>query len=165
MKKLFTISMTVLLLSALTACATHPSGMRVGMSRDEVISRFGSPHVERRAADGELFIYSTAPMGQAAYAARVGPDQRVTAVEQVLTLQNFAAIKPNEWDSEQVLVHFGPPAEIQRWAPDKIWWSYRYKESGVWDSLMNIRFDAQGIVRETINTPDPLFRIDVEVRW
>lgn len=33
-------------------------------------------------------------------------------------------------------------------------WSYRYKESGVWDSMMHIMMDRQGIVRETMSGPD-----------
>lgn len=33
-------------------------------------------------------------------------------------------------------------------------WSYRYKESGVWDSMMHIMMDRQGVVRETMSGPD-----------
>lgn len=33
-------------------------------------------------------------------------------------------------------------------------WSYRYKESGVWDSMMHIMMDRNGVVRETMSGPD-----------
>jgi hypothetical protein len=41
-----------------------------------------------------------------------------------------------------------------------VWWSYRFKENGVWNTLMNVMFDESGIARQTINTPDPLYTPD-----
>lgn len=161
LKSLPIIAMTI---GVLGGCATHPSNIRAGMSRDQIVSTFGAPHVERRSADGGLLIYATEPFGQTAYVARIGPDQRAAEVEQVLTVEKFAAIKIGEWDREQVLTHFGPPAEVRVYDPNTVWWHYRYKESGVWDSMMYIRFDGQGIVRQTMNGPDPLYQVDVLVR-
>ena len=37
-------------------------------------------------------------------------------------------------------------------------WSYRYKEAGVWNSLMSVHFDQQGVVRQMLNGPDPMLR-------
>ena len=34
-------------------------------------------------------------------------------------------------------------------------WSYRYKESSVWDSMMHVMTDRQGVVREMMSGPDP----------
>jgi hypothetical protein len=36
-------------------------------------------------------------------------------------------------------------------------WSYRYKQSGVWNSMMHIHFSKDGIVREMQSGPDPLY--------
>lgn len=158
------LPIVVMTIGVLSGCATHPSNIRAGMSRDQIVSTFGTPHVERRGADGGLLIYATEPLGQTAYVARIGPDQRAAEVEQVLTVEKFAAIKLGEWDREQVLTHFGPPAEVRVYHPGTVWWNYRYKESGVWNSMMHIRFDEQGIARQTMNGPDPLYQADVSVR-
>jgi len=161
---LLVLPIAAITLGVLGGCATHPSNIRAGMSRDQLVGKFGAPDVERSAPDGGLLIYSTEPLGQSAYGARLGPDQRVAEVEQLLTVENFAAIKLGEWDRERVLTSFGPPAEVREFDPDTVWWHYRYKESGVWDSMMYIRFDRQGIVRQTMNGPDPLYQADVLVR-
>jgi hypothetical protein len=34
-------------------------------------------------------------------------------------------------------------------------WSYRYRQSDVWYSMMHIHFDHDGIVREMLSGPDP----------
>jgi hypothetical protein len=36
-------------------------------------------------------------------------------------------------------------------------WSYRYKEAGVWNSMMHVHFDERGIVRQMLNGPDPRY--------
>ena len=151
-------------LGVLGGCASHPSNMRAGMSRDQIISRFGAPDIERSAPDGGVLIYATEPFGQTAYAARIGSDQRVVQVEQILTLEKFAAIRIDEWDRERLLVNFGPPAEVRVFDRNTVWWHYRYKESGVWDSMMFIRLDGQGTVRQMINGPDPLYQVNDQVR-
>jgi len=38
-------------------------------------------------------------------------------------------------------------------------WSYRYKEAGVWNSIMHVHFDRNGIVRMMLNGPDPMFEV------
>ncbi|WP_156401110.1 hypothetical protein [Duganella sp. Root1480D1] len=50
---------------------------------------------------------------------------------------------------------YGPPDD-RTYLPlrDLTVWSYRYKESGVWDSMMHIMVDRQGVVRETMSGPD-----------
>jgi hypothetical protein len=34
-------------------------------------------------------------------------------------------------------------------------WSYPYKEAGVWDSIMSVHFDRNGILQRMQNGPDP----------
>jgi len=148
----------------LSACASYPGDIKPGMSLDELKIHFGTPSAQRRDAAGETVIYTTQPMGQFAWAAQLGADQRVVKVEQILTVEQFARIKQNEWTTAMVRDNFGAPAEINRYATDKLWWSYRYRENGLWPTLMNIRFDAQGVVREMINTPDPLYTPNINDR-
>lgn len=141
----------------LAACASYPGDIKPGMSLDELKIHYGNPAAQRRDAEGQTVIYTTQPMGQFAWAAQLGADQRVVKVEQVLTSEQFARVRKDEWTADTVRERFGPPAEINRYAADKIWWSYRYRENSVWPMLMNIRFDATGVVREMINTPDPMY--------
>ena len=50
---------------------------------------------------------------------------------------------------------YGPPDEATYLQlRDLNVWSYRYKESGVWDSMMHIMMDRQGVVREMMSGPD-----------
>ena len=44
-------------------------------------------------------------------------------------------------------------------------WSYRYKEAGVWNSLMHVHFDGQGVVRHMLNGPDPMYEPRDRGRW
>jgi hypothetical protein len=77
--------------------------------------------------------------------------------EQVLTDENFARIEANHWNKDDVLRHFGHPAQVVRSRlDDGEIWSYRYKEKGVWDSLMNVDFNGRGVVLRTFNSADPI---------
>jgi hypothetical protein len=75
----------------------------------------------------------------------------------VLTSENFARVKVNDWSRDQVLRNFGQPAEKSRdrATGDEVW-SYRYKQDNVWNSFLNIYFNARGIVLKVENTADPL---------
>jgi hypothetical protein len=54
-----------------------------------------------------------------------------------------------------VLHTLGRPAETSYLSRQKLEvWSYRYKESGVWNSMMHVHFDDDGIVRMMQNGPD-----------
>jgi hypothetical protein len=108
-------------------------------------------------AGGQVFEYRGQPMGQFQHMARIGADGRLLSYEQVLTAENFARIDINRWNRDDVLRHFGRPAEITRSRLEEgEVWSYRYKEKGVWDSLMNVDFNARGIVLHVFTSPDPL---------
>ena len=127
------------------------------MSREDVLLAFGPPGVETKTGNGATLFYSTGPMGQVTYAAHLGADGRVRSVEQVLRDENFAQIRVGEWDRQTLRDRFGLPAEVRSYSDGRIWWSYRYKESDVWEVLMNVLFYPQGIVRQVIKTPDPMY--------
>ncbi|MDB5909684.1 MAG: hypothetical protein JWP34_3798, partial [Massilia sp.] len=67
-------------------------------------------------------------------------------------------IKVGSATHEDVLHTIGHPAE-KSYLPlrDFEVWSYRYKESGVWNSMMHVHFDRNGIVRMMQNGPDPMY--------
>jgi hypothetical protein len=147
------------LVLALPACAplVHRTPA-VGAPLAEVTASLGQPSAVYPAPDGgQVLEYRGQPMGQFQHMARIGPDGRLVSWEQVLTTENFARVQIGYWKKDDILRQFGRPAEVsrERVNDDEVW-SYRYKEKGVWDSLMNITFTRLGVVRRMENSPDPV---------
>jgi hypothetical protein len=131
----------------------------VGEPRAAVDAKLGRPHAVYPLPDGgQILEYAGQPMGQFQYMATLGPDGRLVSYEQVLTSEKFATVKVDRWTKDDILRTFGHPAEISGVAFHNYEvWSYRYKESGVWDSMMHVHFDQAGIVRQMLNGPDPRY--------
>jgi hypothetical protein len=125
----------------------------------EVTAKLGQPAAVYPEPDGgQILEYRGQPMGQFQHMARIGPDGRLVSWEQVLTSENFGKVKVDHWTKDDVLRHFGRPAETSRVRyHDYEVWSYRYKEAGVWNSMMHVHFDQQGVVRQMLNGPDPMY--------
>jgi hypothetical protein len=149
----------ILALFSLPACA--PLVRRtpaVGAPLAEVTARLGKPDAVYPDPDGgQVLEYRGQPMGQFQHMARIGPDGRLLSYEQVLTSENFAKVDIGRWTRDDILRHFGRPYEVwrDRVDGDEVW-SYRYKEKGVWNSLMNVHLNRRGIVRRMVNSGDPL---------
>ena len=147
------------LLLALSACAplVHRTPA-VGTPLAGVTASLGQPSAVYPSPDGgQVLEYRGQPMGQFQYMARIGADGRLVSYEQVLTSENFARIEVGRWNRDDVLRNFGRPAEVvrSRLEEGEIW-SYRYKEQGVWNSVMNVDLNARGTVLRVFNSPDPL---------
>jgi hypothetical protein len=144
---------------ALTACAGMggPPPMP-GDSMETVKLKLGPPTAWYSAGPEQLLEYATGPMGQSTWMAHIGADGRLTSYEQVLTGEKFATIKVGTATHEDVLRAIGRPAE-KSYLPlrDFEVWSYRYKESGVWNSMMHVHFDRNGVVQMMQNGPDPMY--------
>jgi hypothetical protein len=140
----------------LSGCASYPSNIAPGMTKGEVIGRFGKPAADSSSDSGEVLVYSTAPMGDRAFAAFLDASGTVTAVQQVLTLARFGKIESGVWTETSVLDNFGIPAD-RRNIRGNLVWDYRYRELDVYHSLFTITFDDQGVVLKTENGPDPMF--------
>ena len=145
--------------SLLTACAgmlrTMPA---IGDPLATVTAKFGQPTARYPAASGQVLEYATGPFGQATWMARIGSDGRLASFEQVLSGEKFATLKIGAATKPDVLHTLGRPAERSYLAlPDLEVWSYRYKESGVWNSMMHVHFDRGGILRMMQNGPDPMY--------
>ena len=159
MTKTLKTAATFALILSLAACA--PMIRRtpaVGAPLAEVTAKLGKPDaVYPDAAGGQVLEYRGQPMGQFQYMARIGADGKLISYEQVLTSENFARIEVGRWTRDDVLRNFGRPAEVvrSRLEEGEIW-SYRYKEQGVWNSVMNVDFNARGTVLRVFNSPDPL---------
>jgi len=166
MNKLISFT-TVAALALLGGCAgllrQAPS---IGDSAEVVQQKMGAPTAIYGAGNERLFEYATGPMGQHTWMARIGPDGRLASYEQVLTGEKFATIKVDAATKEDVLRTIGRPAETS-FVAMRDWevWSYRYKEAGVWNSLMHVHFDRQGVVRQMLNGPDPLYEPKDKMGW
>lgn len=163
MMKIATLAATLLL----AACATRPAPLP-GETADVVQTKLGKPtsiYSDDTGAARSL-EYATGPMGQYTWMARLGPDGRLTAYEQVLTGEKFATLKVDQATKEQVLRTIGRPAERSRVAMQNYEvWSYRYKEAGVWNSMMHVHFDEGGVVRQMMNGPDPMYEPRERSPW
>jgi hypothetical protein len=145
---------------SLSACAPlfrqpPPPGASLG----EVTAALGQPAASYPdPGGGQILEYRGQPMGQFQHMARIGPDGRLVSFEQVLTSENFAKVKIGQWTKDDILRNYGRPAEVSRVAFHNYEvWSYRYKEAGVWNSMMSVHFDQNGVVQQMLNGPDPMY--------
>ncbi len=150
---------TLCLLSGLSACAAMlPAPPAIGEPGAAVRARLGAPTAVYPAPAGQLWEYATGPYGQFTWMAAIGPDGRLARYEQVLTGEKFATIKVDQDRKDDVLQTVGRPAEQSRVMMHNYEvWSYRYKEAGVWNSMMHVHFDEAGIVRLMQNGADPMY--------
>jgi hypothetical protein len=142
----------------LAGCGALSPKLPAGTPVADVTARLGQPNASYPAPDGgQVLEYRGQPMGQFQHMARIGADGRLIAYDQVLTSENFAGIQVNRWTRDDILRHFGRPAEVSRVRlEDREVWSYRYKQDGMWNSMMNIYFNGRGVVVRLQNTPDPV---------
>lgn len=145
----------------LHGCATFGPPPMPGDTVEMVVQKMGPPKGVYPAPGsdaGQVFEYPQGPYGQTTFMARFGPDKRLASYEQVLTNEKFGLIKVDRSTREDVLRTIGRPAERSSVALHNYEvWSYRYKESGVWNSMMHVHFDQDGIVRLMLNGPDPMY--------
>lgn len=68
----------------------------------------------------------------------------------------FAALQPGI-DTQATVAHkLGRPYDTTYLTlRDMNVWSYKYRQAGIWHSLMHIHFDRQGVLRELMSGPDP----------
>lgn len=155
------IKKTLLLcvVTILSSCASWRSADVAALQTEtEIIARLGNPtHVYQDGAT-HLLEYMHGRRAQATHMVRVDADGKVISYEQVLTEQKFAEIKLGVSDKTAVLKILGAPYENVYYSRVGLEaWSYPFKESGVWNSLMAVYFDQAGIVRKLENGPDPVF--------
>lgn len=126
-----------------------------GDSADAVRARLGQPTQVYRSGADTVLEYAYGPLGQQTWMARLGPDGRLRSYEQVLTSARFAAVRPGVDTQDSILLAFGRPARVTRYASvDGDVWLYRYKEQDVWNAMMAVEFDRRGVVQALVNGPD-----------
>ncbi|MBC7859436.1 MAG: outer membrane protein assembly factor BamE [Burkholderiaceae bacterium] len=126
-----------------------------GEPEGAVRAKLGNPSAVHAAGGEKVLEYATGPAGQQTYMARIGADGALKSFEQVLTDEKFATIKIGAATRHDVLLTLGRPAETSYLSRQRLEvWSYRYKQAGVWDAMMHVHFDRDGIVRLMQNGPD-----------
>lgn len=145
-------------LFALGGCAT-PEQTLAGSSRTQVIEKFGKPvAVYALPGGGERLEYQVGPYQQQAQMVDLGADGRVIRVNQVRTAENFGRLKVGVDTPETMMREFGQPWQIQRYALSKLTaYMYPYKESYIWNLMMAVHFDDNGVLQRVESGPDPRF--------
>jgi len=151
----------------LAACA-NLAQVPPGTPLADVEAQFGRHNFGCERPDGgQRVIWTQQPYGQYAWGANVGPDGRVDQVQPILTDAYFKRLATGTWTAEQVRCEFGPPADISEVGlPNvrQVVWAYRYKQSGVWNSLMYVYLGRNGDrVTRFHPGPDPMY--DEDRRW
>lgn len=125
-------------------------GLVPGRSSAEEVEALMGPSADRRTGPGGETVryYSRLPYGREMYAARFGPDGKLRAIEQRLTLDNVAKLRPGATRGDEVRDLLGPPASAEPNArmARQIW---TYQMWG-WPTqkVLYVQLSADNIVRE-----------------
>jgi hypothetical protein len=137
-----------LLILFLTGC----SGIQTiapGMPASQVIARFGKPVAQAK----DYRDYSREPYGY--YRVTFGEDERVHAVRNLHTEENFAAIRPGMTQAEIARLVGAPTQHLmQTHAGGASSWTYRYRDLGI-AKLLHVEFDPSGSVLRHSTEWDP----------
>lgn len=133
----------------LAACASGP-GLVPGQS---TIADVEAKHpAEKRLVGGEtVYFFPELPWGYRSYAARVGGDGKLIAVEQRLTPQNIARVVRGKTTAGEVRDLLGPPWEPIHYARmERDVWTYPMRiEADPTPKWFVVHLSTDGIVRET----------------
>jgi hypothetical protein len=154
MKKMIFMAIFTALLGACASLGAPP--VTPGEPVETVKAKLGQPTGTYASGTDTMLEYARGPFGQYTYMARIGPDGKLVSFEQVLSSEKFATVRPRKDNKQTILSTFGRPAAQVRYASvDGDVWVYRYKEQNVWDSVMSVEFDRNGVVQAMVNGPDP----------
>jgi hypothetical protein len=153
----------------LSACATNPDRLALGLSEAQVIAASGQPSNRVGLPDGgSRLVYNYQPAGQEIYHADFDAQGRLVRSEQVLDEAVFARLAPaierGALRGDEVRAQFGKPAETsQVYSFKGVVWSYRYRQNGI-NRLWHVHIDPQGVVRRAYSTderrgPNNFFRL------
>jgi hypothetical protein len=126
----------------------------------DVEAKWG-PAAERHThPDGEtVYYYPQLPWGHVTYAARIGADGRLVAIEQRLTDENIAKVVRGRTTAAEVRDLLGPPYRPMRFARmERDIWTYPMRSAGhPTPKWFLVQLSLDGVVRETYLMDDPQF--------
>ena len=121
-------NLLILAVALVAGCASYSgAGLVPGQSSvEDVRTTMGEPTLVRPLPDGgEVLWYSKLPNGRESYAARIDPQGTLVSLEQRLTAENIAKLRPNESTGEDVLDLLGPPSRRFKFPlKDRESWEY-----------------------------------------
>ncbi len=142
----------------LAGCAGYSgSGLAPGRSSAaEVEAVMGPAAATRPGPDGETVLwFPRMPYGDGTYAARVGADGRLVAIEQRLTEENIARIERGRTTADQVLDLVGPPYRVDQFARmEREIWTYKMQVFPFPKALF-VQLSPDRVVREVYYMDDP----------
>ena len=141
---------------AVGGCAVDrlPEVVTPGASATDVEARMGKPIAQGVLPSGETYWdYTLQPFGYHNYRVTFAPDQRVQAVQDLLTKDNIARLEPG-MSRAQVLDIVGPSRHAEQYANGTTSLSWRYEDYGV-IKLLHVIFDASDRVLWTYSEWDP----------
>jgi hypothetical protein len=155
-------SIVVVVAIVLAGCASY-SGRGLAPSQSsaaELEAVMGAPAERRPAPNGEtVWWYPRLPYGYESYAARIGPDGKLVAIEQRLTPENVARIQPGMTTGKEVRDLLGPP-----WRADPFprmqreIWTYPMRATDPTPKHLYVQLSPDGVVREAYLLDDPEWR-------
>jgi len=148
------LSLLACLLLAACALDRLPSLVTPGASASEVESRMGKPIAQGVTPAGEPYWdYTLQPMGYHNYRVTFDPNERVHAVQDLLSKENIARLAPG-MSRAQVLDIVGPSRHPEQYANGTTSLSWRYEDYGV-IKLLHVIFDPSDRVLWTYSEWDP----------
>lgn len=152
-------------LALLAACGGNMATLPAGTSLAAIEKQYGKPDFQCTLPNGtERVIWTQQPMGQYAWGSDLDANGNPVKIELLLQDSQFAKLGSGRWTPDDVRCAFGPPAKIETVGLPSLTqtvWSYRYRESGAWNSLMYVYFGTDGThVTRFHPGPDPLYTRD-----
>jgi hypothetical protein len=146
-----------LALIVLVGCAGYDDrALAPGRSTGAEVERLMGPAADKRAgANGETVLwFPRLPYGRVSYAARIGKDDKLIAVEQRLTRENALTLKPGVSQEEDVRDLLGPPHRVD-WFERKQVNAWSYQAQGIEPQLIVVELSKDGVVRAAYMFDDP----------
>jgi hypothetical protein len=152
---------TGLLLGVLLAGCTSYSGYNLVAGQStvhDVETTMGKPALVREApGGGKVYWYPRLPFGRESFAARIAPDGKLLGIEQRLSQEYIAKIRPNESTLEDVLDLLGPPSEVYRFPrQQRETWEYPLRKPPQSRALY-VQMSPDKVVREVFELEDRSF--------
>ena len=138
-------------------CAGYDGGNLVpGKSTGAEVEKAMGPSADKRAGpDGETVLcFPRQPYGQVSYAARIGKDDKLIAIEQRLTKENLDKLKPGVSRENDVRDLLGPPSRVDPFPRQErnVW---TYHAQGIVPQIIVTQFSKDGVLREAYMIDDP----------
>ena len=150
-----------LALALLAGCAGGYDGSSLvpGQSTSAEVEKLMGPSKDKRAGpSGETVLwFPRLPYGRVSYAARISKDDKLIAVEQRLTKENLAKLKPGVSRESDVRDILGPPQRIDWFALKQVN-SWTYQAQGIEPQIIVVDVSKDGVVREAYMMDDPEMR-------